>query len=121
MYFCVFIKYLTALLPKNNLDGILARKAALSNIFNNVRSEVSTERLFIEFSSIIPYHHHQSDLFSISLFVTYLFGQFKYNTGEKEQYKKLKKIDRYKKVYNKYRNISLIILLIFFKDIENVF
>uniref|UniRef100_A0A6C0I0M3 Uncharacterized protein n=1 Tax=viral metagenome TaxID=1070528 RepID=A0A6C0I0M3_9ZZZZ len=121
IYFCVFIELVAGLLPTNNLEGILARKAAVSNIFNNLRSEISTERLFIEFSSIVPYHHHQNNLLSISLLGgTYLFGQFKYNTGEKEQYIKLKKLDRYKKLYNIYRNITFIIVFIFFKDIENV-
>jgi hypothetical protein len=112
---------LPPLIPPDNLDGILARKAVVSNIFNNVRSEMSTERLLIEFSSILPYHYHQSDLVSISLFGTYLFGQFKYVMGEKEQYEKLKKLDRYKRLYNIYRSITFIMLLMFFKDVESVF
>ena len=121
LIFCIFIMNTYALLlPSNNLDGILARKAVVSNIFNNVRSEMSTERLFIEISSILPYHHHQSDLVSVSLFGTYLFGQIKYLMGEKEQYEKLKKIDRYKKMYKIYRNITFIILLMFFKDVKSV-
>jgi len=109
-----------ALIPTNNLNSLLARKAMVSNIFNNVRSEISTERLVIEFSSILPYHHHQNDFLTISLFATYLYGQFKYTTGEKQQYDKLKKLDRYKKFYNTYRNITFIILLMFFKDVESV-
>lgn len=122
IYFCGFIPYVAALLPlPNNLDSILSRKAVISNIFNNVRTEMSSERLFIEFSSIIPYHHHPNELLSISLLGgTYLFGQFRYVTSEKEQYKKLKKLDRYKRLYNIYRNITFVILFVFFKDVGMV-
>ena len=115
------INSVLALIPQNNLDSILTRKAVVSNIFNNVRNEISTERLLIEISSIVPYHHHHNELISMSLFGTYVFGQFKYIMGEKEQYEKLKKLDRYKKLYNIYRNLIFILLLMFFKDVESVF
>jgi hypothetical protein len=112
---------LALLPPQNNLDAILTRKAVVSNIFNNLRSEISAERLFVEISSIVPYHHHNDYLLTIPLFGTYFFGQFRYMTGEKEQYKKLKKINRYKKFYNVYRTITFVFLLMFFKDVESVF
>jgi hypothetical protein len=109
-----------AFFPKN-LDGILTKKAVVSNIFNNVRTEISQERLFIELSAIIPYHHHQNNFLFVSLFGTYIFGQIRYVMGEKEQYMKLKKLERYKKIYNLYRSITLFFLFLFFKDVEGVY
>ena len=112
--------YVSAFIP-NNLENILTRKAVISNIFNNVRSEVSIERMFIEFSAIMPYHHQQSDYMFIPVLTTYLFGQYKYLTGKKEQYAKLKKIEKYKHIYNMYRSITIIFIFMFLKDVDSVY
>ena len=105
----------------NNLESILTRKAVISNIFNNIRSEISTERLFVEISTIVPYHHHANDFTFMTVFSIYLFGKYKYIAGEKEQYAKLKKIDKYNMIYNIYRRIFVIFIFIFFKDVESVY
>jgi len=106
----------------NNLESILARKAMISNIFNNIRSEISTERLFVEMSTIVPYHHHANDFTFIAVLSVYIYGKYKYSiSGEREQYAKLKKIDKYNMIYNIYRRIFVIFIFIFFKDVESVF
>jgi len=115
----LYCRQVSAFIP-NNLENILTRKAVISNIFNNVRSEISAERMFMEFSTIMPYHHHQTDYMFIPVLTTYLFGQYKYLTGKKEQYTKLKKIEKYKKIYNIYRSVTIVFIFLFVKDVESV-
>ena len=113
------IRFLLAFFP-TNLESILVRKAILSTIFNNIRYEI-TEHTFEEVINIpyyIPMHHDNNYVF-ISIFATYLYGQWKYNMGEKETYMKLKKIEKYNSIYNIYKKIVFIFLFMFFKDVKN--
>ena len=114
-------QFLLAFFP-TNLESILARKAIVSTVFNNIRYEMS-ERIFEEIANIpyyIPTHHHENDYLFVSFFATYLYGQWKYNMGAREQYAKFKKIDKYKSIYNDYKKIAFIFLFMFFKDVKNV-
>ena len=114
-------QFLLAFFP-TNLESILARKAIVSNVFNNIRYEMS-ERIFEEVINIpyyVPTHHHENDYLFVSLIATYLYGQWKYNMGAREQYTKFKKIDKYNSIYNNYKKIVIIILFMFFKDVQNV-
>jgi hypothetical protein len=115
------IRFLLAFFP-TNLESILTRKAILSTIFNNIRYEMS-ERIFEEVVNIpyyVPTHHHENEYLFVSLFATYLYGQWKYNMGAREEYAKFKKIDKYNSIYNYYKKVIIIILFMFFKDVKNV-
>jgi len=116
-------RFLLAFLP-TNLESIIVRKAVISNIFNNIRYEVP-ERVFEEILNSPYYiptsHHHNNQYVIVSLFVTYLYGQWKYVMGSKEQYAKLKRIDKYNNIYRLYRKIIIIFLFMFFKDVQLVF
>lgn len=114
------IQFLLAFFP-TNLESILARKAIVSTVFNNIRSDFS-EHVFEEIINI-PYciHiEHDSNLVFMPLVATYLYGQWKYNMGEKETYMKLKKIEKYKSIYNVYKKIIFVVLFMFFKDVKSV-
>ena len=126
LLYTMYLPFASAFLP-TSLETILARKAILSTIFNNARTEMTAERIFLEVTSI-PYnipttmisYHHTNDYLFFSILTTHLYGQWRYNMGEKQEYNKLKKIGKYKEIYGVYRNMMFIIIFMFFKDVQTV-
>ena len=124
MFRCIlvitFIVYSNALLPPitpiiSKLEGILASKAIATSIFSNIRSEFTVEKIFFEISNI---NFHSFNYFYVSFFITYLYGQYKYNEGL--NINKFEKFDQYIKIKKIVSEILFLIMFIFTKDVQNV-
>jgi hypothetical protein len=73
------------------------------------------------FSEIADFnYHHNINYVYISIFLTYLYGEYKYMKGVKINNKKFKKIEKYDKIYRSTKEIICIFIFIFTKDIQHV-
>ena len=105
----------------SNLESILTSKAISTSVQMNLRSEVTMDRLF---SLISEFDYHSTNYIYISIFLTYLYGEYKFLRGSQiskfDKLEKLKKIDKYDKIYRISRDIMFIIIFTFTKDIQRV-
>jgi hypothetical protein len=104
-----------------NLEGILTSKAIASSIISNLRSEVTFERLLLQ---VTQFNYHSIDYFYISIFITYLYGQYKFLKGSEScqidtKLEKLEKFDKYQKVSRITREVLFILFILFSKDVQN--
>jgi hypothetical protein len=101
-----------------NLEGILTSKAIASSVISNLRSEVTFERLLLQ---VTQFNYHSIDYFYISIFITYLYGQYKFLKGSESCQidTKLEKFDKYQKVSRITREILFILFILFSKDVQN--
>jgi len=101
-----------------NLEGILTSKAIASSVISNLRSEVTFERLLLQ---VTQFNYHSIDYFYISIFITYLYGQYKFLKGSESCQidAKLEKFDKYQKVSRITREILFILFILFSKDVQN--
>lgn len=105
----------------SNLESILTSKAITTSVQMNLRSEVTMDTLF---ALISKFDYHSTNYIYISIFITYLYGEYKFLRGTQiskfDKLEKLKKIDKYDKIYRITRDIMFIIVFTFTKDIQRV-
>jgi hypothetical protein len=105
----------------SNLESILTSKAISTSVQMNLRSEVTMDRMF---AVISEFDFHSTNYIYISIFLTYLYGEYKFLRGSQiskfDKIEKLKKIDKYDKIYRITRDIMFIIIFTFTKDIQRV-
>lgn len=105
----------------SNLESILTSKAITTSVQMNLRSEVTMDTLF---ALISKFDYHSTNYIYISIFITYLYGEYKFLRGAQiskfDKLEKLKKIDKYDKIYRITRDIMFIIIFTFTKDIQRV-
>ena len=101
-----------------NLEGILTTKAITTSIISNLRLELTLDKILLQ---LTQFNYHSTDYFYISIFITYLYGQYKFFKGSESCQidMKLEKFDKYKKVYRITREILFILFIIFSKDVQN--
>ncbi len=113
------------LLPNNspiltNLERLVATRAVGSSIISNLSTEVSIERVLIEFTNL---NFHTSNIFNstnvwvLSVLIMYLYGQYKLNQGVNT---KLKDITIYDKYYRFIRELFFIFFIVFTRDVQHV-
>jgi hypothetical protein len=102
----------------SKLESIITSKAIGTSFYSNLRNEMTMDKMFTEITNF-SYHHNVNYAY-ISIFLTYLYGEYKYIKGVKINNNKLKKIDRYDKIYRNAKEIIYIFLFIFTKDIQHV-
>ena len=106
------------LLPNNspiltNLERLVATRAVGSSIISNLSTEVSIERVLIEFTNL---NFHTSNIFNstnvwvLSVLIMYIYGQYKLNQGVNT---KLKDITIYDKYYRFIRELFFIFFIVF--------
>jgi len=101
-----------------NLEGIITSKAITASIVSNLRVEFTIDKFILQLSQ---FNYHSTDYFYISIFITYLYGQYKYFKGSEscQIEEKLGKFDKYKKINRITREIIFILFVIFTKDLQN--
>ena len=101
-----------------NLEGIITTKAITSSILSNLRVEFTVDKFILQLSQ---FNYHSTDYFYISIFITYLYGQYKYFKGSESCQIDAKwgKFDKYQKINRITREIIFILFVIFTKDIQN--
>jgi hypothetical protein len=120
LFMSLFLGYHSFLIPPQflptvtRLETIITSRAISSSFITNLRNEFSIEKIFTE---ITEFNYHSINLTFISLFITYMYGQYKYMEGSK--IKKIEKFDKYRKINRITREILFIILFIFTKDVQN--
>jgi len=102
----------------SKLESIITSKAIGTSFYSNLRNEITLDKMFTEITNF-SYHHNVNYTY-ISIFLTYLYGEYKYIKGVKINNNKLKKIDKYDKIYRNAKEIIYIFLFIFTKDIQHV-
>ena len=101
----------------SELERIISIKAIIMSVMKNLKTEITVDRLVIE---IVNYHSDPNTLFYISIILSYLYGQYKYMEGSQSSVDKFKQIESYVKIEKFTREICVILLFIFTKDIQRV-
>jgi len=104
----------------SKLEGIITSKAISTSFLMNLRNEITVERIFTE---VTEFDYHSKSYFYMSIFLTYIYGQYKYMKGSQTnemKIQKLKKIEKYERIDRLTREIIFIILFIFTKDVQRV-
>ena len=103
-----------------NLERLVAARAVGSSIISNLSTEVSIERVLIEFTNL---NFHTSNIFNstnvwvLSVLIMYIYGQYKLNQGVNT---KLKDITIYDKYYRFIRELFFIFFIVFTRDVQHV-
>lgn len=102
----------------SNLEGIVTAKAISHSLLTNLRLELTLDKFLLQ---LTQFDYHSTDYFYISVFVTYLYGQYKFFKGSESCQidTKLGKLYKYQKVSRITREIIFIIFVIFTKDVQN--
>lgn len=102
----------------SNLEGIVTAKAITSSLLTNLRLELTLDKFLLQ---LTQFNYHSTDYFYISVFITYLYGQYKFFKGSESCQidTKLGKFDKYQKVSRITKEIIFIIFVIFTKDVQN--
>jgi len=101
----------------SEVERIISLKAIITSIMKNLKTEITVDRLVLE---IVNYHSDPNTLFYISIILSYLYGQYKYMEGSQSSIDKYNKIEYYAKIEKITREICVILLFIFTKDIQRV-
>jgi hypothetical protein len=101
----------------SKLESIVTTKAITSSFYTNLRNEFTLDKI-ITMVTGFNYHNHANYAY-LSIFLTVLYGEYKYMKGANTINEKFKKIDKYDKVYKNVREILYIFIFIFTKDIQH--
>jgi len=97
-----------------DLEGIITGRAIVSSIITNLRNEISGDRLLIQLSDI-----HPTSFVYVSIALTFAYGQWKFYEGHKS-IDKFKKLETYVEKEKVWKNIILIMMYVFTKDVMSV-
>ena len=97
-----------------DLEGIITGRAIVSSIITNLRNEISGDRLLIQLSDI-----HPTSFVYVSIALTFIYGQWKFYEGHKS-FDKFQKLETYVEKEKVWKNIILIIMYVFTKDVMSV-
>jgi hypothetical protein len=98
----------------SDLESILTTRAITSSIITTLRNEISGDRLLLQITDV-----HPSTFVYLSIAITFLYGQWKFYQGC-NRIEKLQKIDIYVKKETTWKNIIIIMLYVFTKDVMSV-
>jgi len=98
-----------------DLENIVSQKAILSSIINSLRSEITIDKLFYQISNIS--YNHNLYIFT-SFIIIYLYGQIKYFEAINKKNVKLRKINSYYYIEKVIKEVIIIFLLIFVKNVD---
>ena len=101
-----------------NLEGILTTKAITTSILSHLRLELTADKFVLQ---LTQFNYHSTDYFYISIFITYLYGQYRYFKGSENCQidERLGKFDKYQKINRITREVLFILFVIFTKDVQN--
>jgi len=95
----------------SDLEGIITGRAIVSSIISNLRNELSGDRLLLQLSDI-----HPTSFAYVSIVLTFAYGQWKFNEGIQRTIK-FQKIEKYNQEEIVWKNIILMIMYVFTKDV----
>jgi hypothetical protein len=95
------------------LERIIATRAMGTTIINQLTTEISFERVMLEWSHM---NFHSSNLWVISVLAIYLYTRFQYLEGVNSKLETFEVYDRYKRLI---RELTFIMFLVFTRDIQN--
>lgn len=99
-----------------NLERMVASRAIGSTFISNLSSEISFDRIIVE----ATHFDLHSNTWILSIFIIYIYGQFKFNKGNLKQISnKLQKIKIYDDAEQVIRSVFFIFFLIFSRDVQN--
>jgi hypothetical protein len=98
----------------SDLESILTTRAITSSLITTLRNEISGDRLLLQITDV-----HPSTFVYLSIAITFLYGQWKFYQGC-NRIEKLQKIDIYVKKETTWKNIIIIMLYVFTKDVMSV-
>lgn len=105
------------LIPISKLENIVFSRAVLSAVQMNIRNEFNIDK-------IIDFAYHMPTLFPTGLLVSSIliiaYGQLMYYQGHNTAMYKYQKIPKYRNFRINIRNILLVFMILFVKDIESV-
>jgi hypothetical protein len=118
--------------PLSNLQSIISTRAFAQTLFQDLRAEI-TARDHILFN-IVDFDNLSVEYAAASVFILFLYGQYKYNQGAKtcdintletsktlEISDKLCEFEYYKTAKKIAKELVFIFALIFYKNVENVY
>lgn len=109
--------YIMMLIPISKLENIVFSRAVVSAIQMNIRNELSIDK-------IIDFAYHMPTLFPNGILVyaimIIVYGQLMYSQGHNAAMNKYQKIPKYMDFRGNMRNILLVFMILFVKDIESV-
>jgi hypothetical protein len=120
LFFTIFIYKANAfihppqiILPilKTDLEVLLTNRAIISSLIANLRNEITGDRLLLQFTDF-----HPVSIVYLSLAVTFIYGQWKFYEGSQKR-NKIQKIEEYVNNEIIWKQIILIILYVFTKDV----
>jgi len=100
------------------LESIITSRAIATSFYTNLRNEITFDKLITEITNF-HYNNHTNYVY-ISIFLTYLYGEYKYLKGTNKNNEKFKKIDNYEKIYRNTKEILYVFIFIFTKDVQHV-
>ena len=98
----------------SDLESIITTRAITSSLISTLRNEISGDRLLIQITDI-----HPTSFIYLSIALTFVYGQWKFYQGN-QHIEKLQKIDTYVQKETAWKNIILIMLYVFTKDVLSV-
>jgi hypothetical protein len=118
--------------PLSNLQSIISTRAFAQTLFQDLRAEI-TARDHILFN-IVDFDNLSVEYAAASVFILFLYGQYKYNQGAKTcdintletsvnpgNSDKLCEFEYYKTAKKIAKELVFIFALIFYKNVENVY
>lgn len=97
-----------------DLEGIITGRAIVSSIISNLRNEISGDRLLLQLSDF-----HPTSFIYLSIALTFAYGQWKFYEGHKSV-DKFQKLETYVEKEKVWKNIILIMMYVFTKDVMSV-
>jgi len=99
----------------SDLEGIITTRALTNSVMTNLKREFSGDRLFLQIADF----HTTTTFAYISVAIFFIYGQWKFHEGSRSQSDKFKKMDAYIEKENILKNIVLIVLYTFIKDVQS--
>ena len=96
---------------KTDLELLLTTRAIVSSLITNLRNEITGDRLLLQFTDF-----HPVSLVYVSVAITFIYGQWKFYEGSQKR-NKIQKIEEYANNEAIWREIILIMLYVFTKDV----
>jgi len=116
-----------AFLPPLKLQCIISSKAIIQTIFQDIRVELTNrENIFI---NILDFRPTSAEYFIISVFILFLYGQYKYIEGVNHgpynftpaKQEKLENLEQYKFAKTLAKELFFICMIVFYKNVESAF